>query len=69
MLYRKAKSENYGPPFLEYTPVGEHTRCSSLDKNKKLGDILASITKLVLDFGQARPCKPVFPADFLESQM
>ena len=59
-----------GPPFLEYSPVGEHMRCSSLDKNKKLGDILVSITRLMLVFGRAHPCKPsVLPADFLESQM
>ena len=59
------KWELRGPPFLEYTPVGVHTRCSTLDLFKKLGGILTSITRLMLDFGPAHPCKPsLFPSDF-----
>ena len=45
-----------GALFLEYTPIGVHTRCSTLDFYKKLGGILTSITRLMLDFGPAHPC-------------
>ena len=52
-MNRKEKSKNYGRAFLEYTPIGVHTRCSTLDLYKKLGGILTSITRLMLNFGPA----------------
>ena len=44
-----------GPPFLEYTPVGVHTRCSTLDLDKKLGGILISMTRLNARFWSRSP--------------
>ena len=35
----KQKVRTMGPPFPEYTPVGVHTRCSTLDLYKKLGEV------------------------------
>ena len=35
-----------GPPFPAYTPVGVHSRCSTLDLYKKLGGILTSLSRL-----------------------
>ena len=58
-----------GPPSLNIPHRGTH-EVQHPGLKQEIGDILASIARLMLDFGPAHPCKPsVFPADFLESQM
>ena len=46
IFWKNKKWELRGPPFLEYTPVGVHHWCSTLDLFKKLGGILTSYNKV-----------------------